>query len=273
MRLSHLDKSFTPLVCFDGEGGGGAGAGAGSGSGGGAGAGSGEEKKFTQADVDRLISERLDRDRRANPRQTQEEREELERLRNAERQREQDEAEKRKEYDRAVQSIKQTHQEELGKKDKTLESLTGELRTERITNAIVRAASPRAINAIQVAQLLSNRVKLDARTLQPVVLDENGDPALKNGQPVPIEALVNGFLDQNKHFVKPDDAGQSRGTAGSGGAGAGGAETESGELDKLKKVYEAALEDAKKNGTPSNIVKAEKARKAYEAAKQKKTAA
>ena len=65
------------------------------------------------------------------------------------------------------------------------------------------AAAQHAINPAQVAQLLKDRVRLDAN-LDPMVVDANGDHTHDGyGNPITVAEAVKAFLDENPHMVQP----------------------------------------------------------------------
>lgn len=86
---------------------------------------------------------------------------------------------------------------------KERERLTGIIAEMKIDRELVEtAARQNSVNPSQVAQLLKNSVQLNDE-MAPVVLDDNGEPAVNNeGRLMTIDELVGKFLDANPHFVR-----------------------------------------------------------------------
>jgi hypothetical protein len=150
----------------------------------------------TQAEFDATIEERLTRERERVKRQYQGiDPDRFRELEAAETKRKQKEAEEQQNYQAALKS----QEESFGAKEKTwLEernALTSELHTERISNKLIAAAvASNAYDPSQVAKLLGDRVKLgDDR--QPVVLNEQGQPAFKEGTALSGAVLEAAALD------------------------------------------------------------------------------
>ena len=172
-----------------------------------AGAGSGApdgEKSFSQADVDRIVSERV---AHATQPFTGIDPKEFTRLKTEDQARQQKEAEKKGEYEKIIAQQKADSDKEIG-------SLKSQLAAERIDGALVReAAAQSAINPAQVKELLKGKVRTtEAGGLE--ILDTEGKPAFKAGKALSVTDLVDGFLKENPHFV-------AAGTGGSGAQGSG----------------------------------------------------
>jgi hypothetical protein len=94
--------------------------------------------------------------------------------------------------------------ERLAELEKESASLRAALAEARIEQELVWAAEQQdAVNAVQVALLMKDRVKA-GDDLKPLVVDANGDPALdEHAQPVTVADAVRAFLDGNPHLVRP----------------------------------------------------------------------
>lgn len=199
-----------------------------------------EKLALTQAEIDAMIGERVERDRKARG-WSDDDAKALKTFRDAEKNKAVEEAKKQQDFEKAQQLRDAQHQEAIGLEKKRADDILGRYKGERITNALLAAAAS-AISPEQVSALLRERVTLDD-DFKPVVLDANGKPTTKT-----VQQLVSDFLGEHKHFVKASSAGQHQGTAGAGGSSGsdrGGADT--GPLAELAKA-EAELEAASKAG-------------------------
>lgn len=208
-----------------------------------------EGKTYTDDQINAIVNERLDKDRKSRG-WSEADAEELKNHRKAAKDKEVEDAKSRKEFDKALELKDQQHAEALRKERERGDGIEGRYKRERIHNALLAAASS-AINPEQVATLLGNRVSVD-EDYRPIVLDANGKPV--NG--VTVSKLVADFLAENKHFVSAASAGQSNGTAGAGGSSGsdrGGGDT--GPLGDMAKA-KAELEAAEKAGDGQRVLKA-----------------
>jgi len=91
---------------------------------------------------------------------------------------------------------------ELESENTRLRAALAETRIEQ--ELVWAAAAQHAINPAQVAQLLKDRVRLDAN-LDPLVVDANGDRTHDGyGNPITVADAVKAFLDENAHMVQPN---------------------------------------------------------------------
>jgi hypothetical protein len=159
---------------------------------------------FTQADVDRIVADRI---AAATAQYQGIDPKEFKRLSDAEAERQRKEGEAKGEYTRILAEQKTQFDTETAK-------LRTQLADERIKNAIEGEASKQnAISPKQVRELLSGKVRVnDAGSIE--VLDAEGKPAYKAGIAVSITDLVEVFLKDNTHFV-------AAGPSGSGATGSG----------------------------------------------------
>lgn len=277
-----LGLQLAPLCMTEDPDGGGGGGGTGAGdppaSGSGGGAGKNPVVFDDQKELDRVLAaERSKAERRVqreyeakygtdiNDRLA-----EAERLRQEKIERERTDATKAGDYTRATESLKAEHKAREDSWAREKVQLLEELRQERITNAILAAASKHnAISAGQVVQLLSNRVKLDDQTRRPVVLDEQGQAAFVAGNPVPIDDLVKDFLHQNRHLVRASQTAPE--SAGGGGADAGGKKQEpTAGVEKAKADWEKAQSVAESTKAISDISRAHSLKRVYESLQRAK---
>lgn len=159
-------------------------------------------KGFTQEDIDRIVKERLARERSKILKQY--EGVDVDRYRallDAEEKKAHEEQVKRGEFEKILQSTVQ-------KKDTMISQLQNELKAIKVDGTLLNAASSRkAINPQQVARLLKDQIRLnDSGEVE--VLDESGSVRYNDrGSVMGIEDLVGEFLQTNPHFVNAGPAG------------------------------------------------------------------
>lgn len=164
-------------------------------------------RTFTQADIDKIVQARLEKERRkyegidVNEYKT---------LKQAEEERALEAMKKREEFDKILGQQKEKYSSEIN-------TLRSELTSLKVDGTLLNAAASRgAINAEQVVQLLRGNVGLD-ETGRPVVYDKNKSVVYdeKTAEPKKLEDLVSEFLDANPHFLRSGPSG----VASQGGVG------------------------------------------------------
>ena len=117
-------------------------------------------------------------------------------------------------------------EESLQNAAKERERLTEIIAGMKIDRELAESASRQnSVNPAQVARLLKSYVRLND-DMSPIVLDDNGEPAVNNeGALMTIDELVGKFLEVNPHFVRAIGA--------FGGSGANGSLTADGEKSEL----------------------------------------
>jgi DNA-binding transcriptional MerR regulator len=169
------------------------------------------EKTFTQSDVERLIEQRLMRERKKYEKKM--EGIDLDEARQLMQEKEAAEIERQKEkgeFEKVLQQLAE-------KKDQQINALNAKLHETLVDGALLKAASSQnAVAPDQVVALLKNKVKLaDDGSVE--VLDDSGSPRYTDdGTPMSVNALVSDYLTANPHFVRA-----SSGGAGSQGAAGG----------------------------------------------------
>lgn len=162
---------------------------------------------FTQADIDRIISERVAAAVKPfdgiDPK-------EFKKLQDAESERQRKALEAKGSYEKIISDQK-------AESEKQIAALRDQLNGERIKSAIEgEAVRQNAISPTQVRELLKSSVRVnDSGAVE--VLDADGKPAFKAGVAVTVSTLVEGFLKENAHFVSANPPG-----GGSKGPGYGG---------------------------------------------------
>lgn len=169
-----------------------------------------DEKTFTQSDVERLIEQRLMRERKKYEKKLEgidvdEARKLLEEKQAAEIERQKEKGE----FEKVLQQLAE-------KKDQQINALNQKLHETLVDGALLQAASKNnAVSPDQVVALLKNKVKLaDDGSVE--VLDDSGSVRYTDdGTPMQVNTLVSDFLTANPHFVRASSGGTgSQGAAG-----------------------------------------------------------
>ena len=223
-------------------------------------------KAPSPAEIDRMVEQRVQaaRDQIRQSVQGEMERKygarideltELETLRQEKEERVRKEAEAKGEYRRAMDSMKESQERQQNKWNQEKEQLVAELRRTRVDGEL-RAASSGAVKPEQIARLLADRVKLDEDNFEVKVLDEGGEPMMREGRGMTVAELVESYLQDNPHLAKSTQAiDRSAGAAGSAGS-AGASEKTHPEIAKLEEQWRKADEKATKSQQPSDIATA-----------------
>ena len=152
-----------------------------------------KEMKFTQEQLDKVISARLEAERRKYEKKLQEE----------EKQKAEILKQKQLEEAKTKQDLEKIMQERLSEKEKELNSFKDQIKKEKVDNSILSVASNNnAISPSQVVALLKDEVKYtdDGRI---EVVDNNSNVRYNaKGELLTIEERVKEFLDSNPHFRK-----------------------------------------------------------------------
>jgi len=169
------------------------------------------EKTFTQSELERVVEQRLMRERKKYEKKM--EGIDLDEARQLMQEKEAAEIERQKEkgeFEKVLQQLAE-------KKDQQINALNAKLHETLVDGALLKAASSQnAVAPDQVVALLKNKVKLaDDGNVE--VLDDSGSPRYTDdGTPMSVNALVSDYLTANPHFVRA-----SSGGAGSQGAAGG----------------------------------------------------
>lgn len=161
-----------------------------------------DSKAFSQEDVDRILKDRLERERKRFEKKYADvdvdkyrelmEREENTRL---------EEQKKRGEFEKILQ-------ETVQKKDQQINDIRQQLHSIKVEGSLLNAASAkRAVNPQQVVALLNNQIRLgDAGDAE--VVDTNGQVRYTDqGTAMTPDQLVEEFLSANPHFVSAGPSG------------------------------------------------------------------
>lgn len=156
-------------------------------------------RTFTQADIDKIVQARLEKERKKYEGININE---YKSLKTAEEERALEAMKKREEFDKILGQQKEKYSSEIN-------TLRSELTSLKVDGTLLNAAASRgAVNAEQVVQLLKGSVGLD-ETGRPVVFDKNKSIVYdeKTAEPKKLEDLVSEFLDANPHFLRSGPSG------------------------------------------------------------------
>lgn len=173
-----------------------------------------ESKTFTQAELDKIVADRIARERKKFDKQL--EGVDLDEARRLMAEKEAAELERQKERGEFEQVLKKT----VEKKELEIQTYKQKLEQTLVDGEILRAASANnAVSPEQVSALLKGRVRLaDGGSVE--VLDTDGTLMYNdNGQHLSVSELVSEFLTTNPHFVRAS-------VGGSGSKGAVGGSTQ-----------------------------------------------
>ena len=165
-----------------------------------------KEQTLTQDDVNRIVAERVARERaKFEKKYSNVDLDHYNNLVGQEEARKQEELEKRGEYE----SLLKAQAEKFSGKIQQYET---ELHSIKIDGALLNEASAnKAVNPQQVVQLLKGQVKLNEAGAVDVV-DANGQVRYDDkGEPIKVSSLVNEFLTANPHFVSAGPSGSGTG--------------------------------------------------------------
>jgi len=174
-----------------------------------------EAKTFTQADLDKVVADRIARERRKFEKKYEgidpEYYNELSQKAEKERQ---DKLKAKGEFEKLLK-------ETIEKKDGQINQLMTQVKTIKVDGSLVDiAAKNRAVNPNQVAQLLKDQVKLNETGEVEVVDPKSGQTRYaEDGTHFGIDGLVKEFLTANQHFVAagPTGSGSESKVGGAGG--------------------------------------------------------
>ncbi len=155
-----------------------------------------ETKGFTQDELDRIVKERLSRERAKLMKQY--EGVDVERYRQmlaAEEAKQHEEQAKRGEFEKILQTT-------VSKKDTQIQQLQKELQAIKVDGSVLNAASSRkAVNPQQVVRLLKDQIRLNDQGEVEVIDDQGSVRYSDQGTAMTIDQLVGEFLTANAHFV------------------------------------------------------------------------
>lgn len=172
-------------------------------------------KTFTQADLDKVVADRVSRERRKYEKKY--EGVDLEQYSELVQKAEKEQQDKLKAKGEFEKILKET----VEKKDSQIDALLGQVRTIKIDGALLDTASRnKAVNPQQVATLLRSQVKLNDAGDVEIVDPKTGQTRYSDaGEHLSVDSLVQEFLTANPHFVSATPSGAGT-TSKIGDAGA-----------------------------------------------------
>jgi len=168
------------------------------------------EKSFSQSEVERIVEQRLARERKKFEKQI--EGVDLNEARRLLEEKEAADTERQKERGEFEQILKKTAE----KKDVEIQNLRSRLHSTLIDGEVMNAAvRNNAVSPEQVSSLLRSNIRL-GEDGNVEVLDANGSPRYNDsGESLTVGELVEEFLTANPHFVRASAGGTgSKGNAG-----------------------------------------------------------
>ena len=159
-------------------------------------------KGFTQEDIDRIVKERLTRERQKILKQYEGvDVEKYRQFQEAEERRQHEEQAKRGEFEKILQST-------VSKKDSTIQELQNKLMAIQVDGSLLNAASAnKAVNPQQVVRLLKDQIRLGQDGSVEVTDDSGSVRYTDQGTAMTVEDLVSEFLKSNPHFVQAGPSG------------------------------------------------------------------
>jgi len=187
-----------------------------------------EDKTFTQADLDKIVADRVSRERRKFEKKYEgidpEYYTELSSKAEKERQ---DKLKAKGEFE---QILKET----VSKKDEQIGSLLNQVKTIKVDGSLLDTASKhKAVNPGQVSQLLKDQVQMNEAGDVEIVDPKTGQVRYNDaGEHMNVSQLVEEFLTANPHFVSATPSGS--GTTSKIGDAGGGEKLDISKLDMSK---------------------------------------
>ena len=169
-----------------------------------------DSKTFTQDDVEKIIEQRLMRERKKYEKKL--EGVDIDEAKRLLQEKEQAEIERQKEkgeFEKVLQQLAE-------KKDSEINQYKSKLQEIQVDGALINAASQNdAVNPDQVVSLLKSNTRL-GEDGSVEILDKDGTVRYNDaGTPMSVNELVSEFLTANPHFVKASPSGTgSKGAAG-----------------------------------------------------------
>jgi hypothetical protein len=173
---------------------------------------SNENRGFSQDEVNRIVADRVARERKKFEGLDVDE---YKTLKQAEEDRILEQQKQRGEFEKILK-------EQAEKFNSRIQELEGTLKKEKVDGALLNAASKnKSVAPNQVADLLKNRVRLNELG-QSEVVDDNGTPLYKDdGSSFGVDDLVKDFLAKNPHFAAPSASGTGSESRVGGGKSSG----------------------------------------------------
>ena len=205
-------------------------------------------RSYSQAEVDALVAGKLHGYAEVDLA-------EYRSLKEAKARQEREVLEKRGDFEKILAQTVREKDEVIGLREKDISMLGEQLRTIRVDNALLAAASSaRAINPAQIVTLLKGSVHYEQKS-DSVEVRENGAPLYRSGKPVSVELFVQEFLQANPHFLPAGPLGSGAGGGTAVASGSGSAYRLPVEDAKDPAKYRAAREAAAKAGMTVEIVR------------------
>jgi len=160
------------------------------------------EKTLTQAEVDKIVADRVGRERRKFEKKYEGvDVDQFQQWQEQQANAEVEQAKAKGEFEKAIKL-------QAEKKDTEINRLNQIVTNSEVDGALLRAAeSGQAIAPTQVSELLKGKVKLNSEGRAEVLDNDGGTLYSDNGEPLTVKQLVDDFLTTNPHFVKASQGG------------------------------------------------------------------
>jgi hypothetical protein len=176
-----------------------------------------DDAKFTQADIDAAIEQRLARERKKHAKELDKfsglDMDKYQELLDKQADAEKAELERKGEYDKLIKQQAEEKNAEISRLHSIIE------KRERDGELLAAAARGNAVAPDQIAELLKGQVRVNTDGKTEVVDAEGTARYNDKGEALQVSDLVNEFLTTNPHFVKASQG-------GNGSAGAVGGDTQ-----------------------------------------------
>jgi len=188
-----------------------------------------QEKTFTQADLDKIVADRVSRERRKFEKKYEGIDPEYYTELSAKAEKE------RQDKLKAKGEFEQILKETVSKKDEQIGALLNQVKTIKVDGSLLDTASRmKAVNPGQVSQLLKDQVKMNEAGDVEIVDPKSGQVRYNDaGEHMSISQLVQEFLTANPHFVSASPSGSGT-TSKIGDVAGGGEKFDISKLDMTK---------------------------------------
>lgn len=187
-----------------------------------------QDKTFTQAELDRVVADRIARERRKFEKKYEGiDPEYFHELNQKAEKEKQDKLKAKGEFEQILKA-------QAEKKDAQINTLMNQVKTIKIDGALLDTASKyKAVNPGQVAKLIKDQVKMNEAGDVEIVDPKSGQVRYNDkGEHITIDDLTKEFLNSNPHFVEATPSGS--GTTSKIGDAGGGEKLDINKLDMSK---------------------------------------
>jgi len=193
---------------------------------------------FSQEDVDKIVKDRLERERkRFEKKYADVDVEKYRELMSAQEEARIEDQKKRGEFEKILQ-------ETVQKKDSQINEIRQQLHSIKVDGSLLNAASSKqAVNPQQVVSLLKNNIRLNDVGEAEIIDAEGNVRYTDNGTAMTADELVGEFLSQNPHFVAAGPSGSGSQSAIANSTKVGSVDTRSLDMNNPedRKIYKERM--------------------------------